>query len=52
MVKNKAPIVLALGILRVALFSLVIDADTKLVWALKELTWTRPVADYLRGLTV
>jgi hypothetical protein len=51
-VKKKAPIELARVSFAVDPFSRVIDADTKLEWALRELTWTGSVADYLRGLTV
>ena len=52
LLKNKAPIELALGIPREDPLSLVIDADVKLERALKALTWTGSVADDLRKLEV
>ncbi len=52
LLKNKAPIELALGIPREDPLSLVIDADVKLERALKELTRTGSAADDLRKLEV
>jgi hypothetical protein len=52
LLKNKAPIELALGIPREDPLSLVIDADVKLERALKALTWTGSAADDLRKLEV
>ncbi len=47
LLKNKAPIELALGIPREDPLSLVLDADAKLERAMKELAWTRSATDDL-----